>query len=256
MNKWPRLVRSIMQDIPAIKKPLFFYSIVYLGSVILSNLANKLPSENATNLSMALINLFLGISISIIQSVNAIYFQRAYTRAAIGETEFTPAPKVIFQVFRIYIIQMLIILPVALIFLVIMTLFTSKGYDVLKIMPFVLIPFIALTIPWMARLIFISMIIVYKREKNKMKEIIAESKALIKGNLSVVLPILALQFLPMLYVALDNLISRNPISYPLSYSILTAATSYLSSLVYFKIVIEKYGLDRREDKPLMADTPI
>lgn len=250
------LIRSIISDMKVLKKDCLRYTAAYIGLTIISNALSLIQSKDTV--ITPYLN-FLPFFLSILQMILVIYFQQIYIKQKIGNLIFNPVFTVILHIYFIYFLQMIIfIIPVAALnglsaVLVPKTLqenqyivFIRKGL------------FCILLGWWLTRLIFVSTILVYKKESIKMKHIVAESKAIFKKNYFIVLPFFLILYLSALYTAYKILNDGAPqaVSIPSSvHLILLTCSGYLSSLIYCRLVID-YQLEMASRYLSDKNTPI
>jgi hypothetical protein len=223
-----------------IKKQLLSYSVVYMCCNLVSNIMTQNRSYQTNIITSNIIRILLFISISLIQLLNSILFQKSYTNTKVETINYTDILEIILQTLRIYVIQFLIILPffiiLGVILLIPINLFQLKTDQSLIIILLTIFPGIII---WWCRLLFIPMIMVYKRKIYKMKEIISESKDIIKTNKSIVIPILCVQYIPMIISTVYTIFKFNMPYSSILYIIVIVISNYLFSLIFIQLIVER-----------------
>ena len=234
MKQFINLIRSIVSDMRLLGKPFINYTLAYIGLAVVSNALSLFNSSNeALNSLIAL----LILAVAVLQTAAIIYFQRAYIKQQIGNVVFNSIFAVILHLYVIYLIQLLIIaIPAALVMLRFhsaqpeASVFASAMDWIGKGLVFILLLY------WFSRLVFVPTILVYKKESMNMKHIIAESKAIFKKNLFVVLPFFFILYATAFYAGFT--LMANPQSSPsLVRVIVSTFNAYISSILYCKLVI-------------------
>lgn len=237
MNKFKELGCTIISDLMQLKKETAIYTIIYITATFFSN--RNMVTDN-TNL-MTSISV---IGMIIIQIVSAIHFQRAYAKQIIPFIEFTPTIKVFLHTYRIVLLQALLFVPIIVIF-ILTAIILSKIVTISALMAMLLkLGLIGMVLAWAARLVFIQMLLVYKRDTFKMKDIVRESMEILQKNLVIVLPLLLLMYMPILYMTYkifantDITVALQSPYYSWSKPVFPALVGYISSLFYVRLVIE------------------
>lgn len=232
-------IRTLAAELLQIKKDYgkytLFYFFIAVGAQLLPTAAASVPALQ-TSVS------FLSLSLSLLQIVNLILFQRAYTKQKIGMIAFTPIPAVIANTYFIYFAQMLLFLfPAAgilgMISMTVPKTFAGRAYVLLVGRGGLLI----LMAWWLMRLIFVPMILVYQKESMRMKLIISESKAIFRKHYRMVIPFFLILYLSALYTAYQIVNGKSELLPPLVNTgriIILIISGYISSLLYCKFVID------------------
>ena len=229
------IIQSVISDMKLLRKPFINYTLVYIGLAVISNLVSLFNSSNkAVNSFLYLVTLV----VSVFQTAAIVYFQRAYIKQQIGNVVFNSIFTVILHLYFIYFIQLMIItIPVTAV-MIIFTSLQSGTSSIFSITDWIGkgLVFIFL-LYWFSRLVFVPTILVYKKESMKMKLIIAESKAIFRKNLVVVLPFFLMLYIPAFYIGFS--IVDNPQYTPpsLVQIIFLTCNAYISSILYCKVVI-------------------
>ena len=239
MKYFTDITCSIIADMKMMKKDFFNYTAAYISLMIISNTLSFIRIENFV-IDFCL-NLIL-LTASFLQIVIRISFQRAYIKQKIGNIAFNSIPAVILHLYIIYFVQIILfVIPIA----AVTTFFKALNYAelsanhpiALTIKGFLLIFFAW----WLARLIFVPTILVYKKESMKMKHIIAESKAIFKRNFVIILPFFLVLYVAAIYSGFK--IIYNPTAKPSYFAsilkvLLLACSGYISTILYCKLVID------------------
>lgn len=222
-----------------LKKEFFNYTVAYIGLTVISNALSFIRIDN-TVIDFCL-NLIL-LTASILQTVVMISFQRSYIKQKIGNIVFNSIPAVILHLYIIYFVQIILfVVPIAAVttfFKVLNYPELSANHPIALTIKGVLLIFFAW---WLARLIFVPTILVYKKESMKMKHIIAESKAIFKRNFVIILPFFLVLYIAAIYSGFK--IIYNPTAEPTYFAsilkiFLLACSGYISTILYCKLVID------------------
>jgi len=239
MKYFTDLAHSIIADMKAMKKEFLNYTFAFIGLAVLSNALAFIKTENAViNFCITLILLTIGM----FQTVVIISFQRAYIKQKIGNIVFNTIPAVILHLYIIYFIQLLIfVIPIAVITTFFNTLNLaelSSNHPIALSIKGLLLIFFAW---WLARLIFVPTILVYKKESMKMKHIIAESKAIFKRNVVIVLPFFLILYITALYTGFKiiyNPTAESSLLASILKTLLLGCSGYVSTILYCRLVID------------------
>ena len=239
MKRFTDLARSIIADMKLIKKEFFNYTFSFIGLTVTSNVLSFIKTENPViNFCVSLILLAIGI----LQTVVIISFQRAYIKQKIGNIVFNSIPAVILHLYIIYFVQIIIfVIPIAIgttFFKVLNPEELSPNNPIVLGIKGLLFIFFAW---WLARLIFVPTILVYKKESMKMKHIIAESKAIFKRNVVIVLPFFLILYITALYTGfkiISNPTAESSLLASVLKILLLACSGYVSTILYCRLVID------------------
>ena len=108
MKYYVEMFRTLIADMKLLKKDFIRYTFAYIGLAALSHLFDVLKSAFGVSIS------FSTLTVTVLQAVNLIVFQRSYTKLKIPVIAFNPIITVIVHIYTIYFLQMLIfLLPMA-----------------------------------------------------------------------------------------------------------------------------------------------
>ncbi|MEL3906410.1 MAG: hypothetical protein P1P65_05210 [Treponema sp.] len=243
MNRYKEIILSLYDDLKLIKKTTALYTCVYMATAFFSKL-NLFHGTSGINES-----LYMNIStfaLLLIQTFNGIYFQRMYTKQKIPGTAFNPVIKVILHTYLIAFLQILMLIPLIAVFVLSMMIVAKITVITPLIALTAKLTLIILALVWAARLLFIPMLMVYQTDRFNMTAAVAHSKAIFKKNLSIVLPLFLMLYIPvgyMLYTSLPASTAAGAAPLPqVSWMqvIVPAITGYFSSLIYCKLVVDYY----------------
>ena len=202
---------------------------------------NKISGLNQVKSVLIPLLSFLAVSI---QYIIYISFLSSYAKSSEVNCEFTNVGKGYFQTIRIVVLQNLIALLIFIALVIVDGIIEKELFSSIAIK--IIIVYSVLWILWNIRMLFVTQIVLIKRNKYIMKEIIKESVAVIKGNIRIVIFTLAMQILFLtLFVFITIKGNYNLVVTTIS-SIFSLVINWFAILVYSKVFIEycktKYGL--------------
>ena len=236
MKYYVEMFRTLIADMKLLKKDFIRYTFAYIGLAVLSHLFDVLKSAFGVSIS------FSTLTVTVLQAVNLIVFQRSYTKLKIPVIAFNSIITVIVHIYTIYFLQMLIfLLPMAGITSFFRTVIphTFPGRSSIAIAAKV--GLLVLLACWLVRLVFVPMILVYKKESLRMKSIVAESRVIVRKHRFIVLPFFLILYLSAIYTAYQ-VVTGNSVNLPVpaaaGIALLLPCSGYVSSLLYCKVVID------------------
>ena len=239
MKLYHTFIRSLVADLLLIKKDYGKYTLCYFALVVS---AQVVPLATAAIPALPRFLSFLTVLLSLLQSVNHILFQRAYTNQKIGNGAFNPIPAVIAHTYLIYFVQiMLFLFPAAVIMGGVTLIIPKTVGGGAPIMLVVKIGLLILMAWWIMGLVFVPMILVYQKESMKGKLIVAESRAIFRKQYRMVIPFFLILYLSSVYTAYQIVNAHAQVFPPVANTvriIIVILSGYISSLVYCKLVIE------------------
>lgn len=239
MTFYRTFIRPLVAELLQIKKDYAKYTLFYFCIAISAQLFPLVTSAlPALQRSLSFLTLWL----SLLQNVNLILFQRAYTTQKIGNVVFNPIPAVIAHTYLIYFVQVLLFLFPAGAVMGLASLLLPKTFAGQAVIMLLLkIGLLVLLAWWVMRLVFVPMILVYQKESMQAKLIVAESKAIFRKHYRIVIPFFLILFLSAVYTAYQ-IVNRNSELFPPVVNagriIILIVSGYISSLCYCKLVID------------------
>lgn len=230
------IFRSLIFDMKLLKKDIVRYTLVYIGVIVLSHVFDVLKSALGISIS------FSTLIITVLQAVNLILFQQAYTRMKIPVIAFNPIVTVLLHIYMIYFLQMVIfLLPMAAISSFFRMLLPQTFPGRAVIITAAKGGMLLLLGWWLMRLVFLPMILVYKKESMRMRPIVAESHMIVRKHRFIVLPFFLILFLSAVHTAyqvVTGTTANIPLPAAAGLALLLPCSGYVSSLLYCKLVID------------------
>ena len=239
MKWYHTFIRPLAADLFHIKKDYGKYTLFYFALVAS---AHALPVATSAIPTIQRASSLLAILLSLLQNINCILFQRAYTKQKIGNVAFNSIPVVIAHTYLIYFVQtMLFLFPAAVVMVGVRLMLRERFADEAAIMLIVKIGLLMLMAWWVMRLIFVPLILVYQKESMKGKLIVAESRAIFRKHYGIVIAFALIPYLSSVYTAYQIVNGTAQLLPPVVNTVrisIVTLSGYISSVLYCKLVID------------------